>query len=106
MSASGTKRTLAGALHMSAFGVKRTYRFALHMSAFDPSGHSGTAFSRLALGPTRSDLRKSTSCSTRPSALTATVQSTKLVELTRENNRTHCYGRCACTCVDAGQRGV
>ena len=54
MSAIGTKRTSAFALHMSAFGgkadmafcgnslsrsllrVKRTSRFAPHMSAFDP----------------------------------------------------------------------
>jgi hypothetical protein len=36
MSASGTKRTSAGAAHMSALGVKRTCRFALHMSANDP----------------------------------------------------------------------
>jgi hypothetical protein len=25
---------------------------------------------------------------------------------TDENNRTRCYGRCACTRIDAGQRGV
>ena len=36
MSAFGTKRTSACALHMSAFGTKRTSPSALHMSAFDP----------------------------------------------------------------------
>ena len=36
MSAIGTKRTYAGALHMSAFGGKADMPFALQMSAFDP----------------------------------------------------------------------
>ena len=39
--------------------------------------------------------------------LTATAQSAKARGgPMRENNRTHCYGRSACTCVDTGQRGA
>ena len=40
MSAIGTKRTSASALHMSAFGGKADMGFALHMSAFDPEEHN------------------------------------------------------------------
>ena len=36
MSAIGTKRTSACALHMSAFGGKADMAFALQMSAYDP----------------------------------------------------------------------
>ena len=36
MSAIGTKRTSACALHMSAFGGKADMRFAPQMSAYDP----------------------------------------------------------------------
>ena len=36
MSAFGTKRTSACALHMSAFGGKADMPFALQMSAYDP----------------------------------------------------------------------
>ena len=36
MSAIGTKRTSASALHMSAFGGKADMTFCAHMSAFDP----------------------------------------------------------------------
>ena len=36
MSAIGTKRTCASALHMSAFGGKADMTFAAQMSAFDP----------------------------------------------------------------------
>ena len=36
MSAFGTKRPSASALHMSAFGGKADMTLALHMSAYDP----------------------------------------------------------------------